>query len=259
MAETKALVLRTAGTNCDVETAFALERAGATADRIHVNRIAEKPALLSQFAILVIPGGFSYGDDIAAGRVLANELIQRFGEAVLDYVHRDRIVIGICNGFQMLVKTGLLPGFDHDALGRQQVTLTGNDSAKFEDRWVTLEASSGTSLFTEGLDRLELPVAHAEGKFVTDSDDTLARLINNDQVVFRYVSGDGAECVYPDNPNGSVHDIAGIQDASGRVLGMMPHPERYVLALQHPRWRRDRLKEEGLGLKIFENAVRAVK
>jgi len=258
VGDIKALVLRTAGTNCDVETAFALELAGAIPARIHVNRIAEKPALLSEFAILVVPGGFSYGDDIAAGRVLANELIQRFGEAVLDYVHRDRIVIGICNGFQMLVKTGLLPGFDHKALGHQQVTLTGNDSGRFEDRWVMLEAPSRGSLFTEGLDRLELPVAHAEGKFVTDSQETLARLVDNGQVVFRYVSRDGGEIAYPDNPNGSVHDIAGIQDASGRVLGMMPHPERYALALQHPRWRREALKGEGLGLKVFQNAVRAL-
>ena len=259
MGKVQAFVLRTAGTNCDVETAYALSLAGADAERLHVNRIAEEPKRLWDSSILVIPGGFSYGDDIAAGRVQANELVRRFGDAVLAYVQRGRIVIGICNGFQMLVKAGLLPGFDHTSLGRQQVTLTSNDSGKFEDRWVTLAASSKKSIFAEGIERIDLPVAHGEGKFVTDTPETLERLIANDQVTFRYVSADGPEVGYPANPNGSVHDIAGIEDASGRVLGMMPHPERFALALQHPRWRREGLSGEGMGLRIFKNAVRAVK
>ena len=259
MTKVRSIVLRTAGTNCDVETAFALERAGAEASRIHVNRIAQQPGLLDDFAVMVIPGGFSYGDDIAAGRVLANELIARFGDALLSFVRAGRIVIGICNGFQVLVKTGLLPGFDHNAIGTQQVTLTNNDSGKFEDRWVTLDAPSKRSLFTQGLDRLDLPVAHGEGKFVADSQETLDRLIANDQVAFRYVSRDGGVPGYPDNPNGSVCDIAGIEDASGRVLGLMPHPERFALAIQHPQWRRLGLSGDGDGLTVFRNAVKAVK
>ena len=261
MTKVRSIVLRTAGTNCDVETAFALERAGASAERIHVNRVAERPGMLADFSIMVIPGGFSYGDDIAAGRVLANELIQRFGDAMLEFVRSDRLVIGICNGFQVLVKTGLLPGFDHAALGSQQATLTGNDSGKFEDRWVALSAPSKKSLFTSGLSRLDLPVAHGEGKFVTDTPETLQRIIDNDQVAFRYVLDDGAPAgsTYPQNPNGSAHDIAGIEDASGKVLGLMPHPERFALAVQHPQWRRRGLRGDGAGLTVFRNAVEAVK
>ncbi|MFH0965217.1 MAG: phosphoribosylformylglycinamidine synthase I [Planctomycetota bacterium] len=259
MGKANALVLRTAGTNCDAETAYALSLAGAEPERVHVNRIAAKPKSLGDYSLLVIPGGFSYGDDIAAGRVLANELVRRLGDAVLQYVQRGRIVIGICNGFQVLVKAGLLPGFDHRSVGRQQVTLTGNDSGKFEDRWVTLASSSRRSIFAEGIERIDLPVAHGEGKFVTDTPETLERLIANDQVTFRYVSADGGEARYPANPNGSVYDIAGIEDASGRVLGMMPHPERFALAVQHPRWRREGAGGEGLGLRIFRNAVRAMK
>ncbi|KPJ52749.1 MAG: phosphoribosylformylglycinamidine synthase [Planctomycetes bacterium DG_58] len=252
MTKPRVCVLRVAGTNCDVETMWAFEKAGAEAVRLHVNRLAERRKLLDSFQILAVPGGFSYGDDIAAGRVQAVELMHRLGNEVRSFVTADKLVIGICNGFQVLVKTGLLPGGESK---EQVVTLAANDSNRFEDRWVYLRVETPRSVFISPGQTIYLPVAHAEGKFIPENDEVLEALKGRGQVVFRYVSSDGGEPAYPENPNGSVDDVAGICDPTGRILGMMPHPERHVEGWHHPRWTREGLKDRGDGFQIFRNAV----
>ena len=248
-------VMRAAGTNCDCETAYAFEKAGATADRLHVNRLAEKPALLSEYHILALPGGFSYGDDVASGKVLANEIRSRLEEPMRLFISKGKPVIGICNGFQVLVKAGLLPGLAPCV----QASLTGNDSARFEARWVHLKAEESVCIFVKPGDDMYLPVAHGEGKFVADPK-TLAALDKKRLVVMRYATPEGAVCSeYPGNPNGSVNGIAGICDATGRIFGLMPHPERHVEPTQHPRWTREGLQPEGDGMKVFRNAVEFVR
>ncbi|MFO7899912.1 MAG: phosphoribosylformylglycinamidine synthase subunit PurQ, partial [Planctomycetota bacterium] len=197
----KTLIIRTAGTNCDLETKFAFERAGSQVSLLHINRVVENPTLLDEHQILALPGGFSYGDDIAAGRIHANELRTKLGDPLQHFVSHGKLVIGICNGFQVLAKTGLVPGpFAPDV--DQTVTLTFNDSNRFEDRWVYLRADSDKSPFIAKGQVIYLPVAHGEGKFVTESRETLADLQKNEQVVFRYVDAEGnTGAGYPANPN----------------------------------------------------------
>ncbi len=251
----KVLILRTAGTNCDEETDFAFRLAGAETTKLHVNVLRKDPAILSQFSVLTIPGGFSYGDDLGAGTVLANELMTLLRPALEEFVESGKLIIGICNGFQVLVKTGLLPGFNRWS---RQATFTINDSHKFEDRWTYLKAPPNRCVLVEDEEFIYLPVAHAEGKFVPADDDVLRALLDNGQVVLRYTDPEGRPADYPWNPNGSVDHIAGICDPTGRVLGIMPHPERHCLPIQHPRWTREGLSEQGDGLRIFERAVRFV-
>lgn len=299
MASPRVLVLRTAGTNCDQETRYAFERAGATVDLIHVHRLVETRVALHAYHSLVLPGGFTYGDDVAAGRILATELKHRLGAELLRFVEEGKLVLGICNGFQALVKMGLLPGTAlfpagkdtkrrkrvantvpaHDSSGadgddfeeaapapvtplppiRPDFTLTFNDSGKFESRWVYLKICSTMSEFIKEGDRLYLPVAHGEGKFVARDESALQALRNSGQIVLRFVDPEGNPGGYPHNPNGSADGIAGITDPTGRIFGLMPHPERHVHPTQHPRWTREGLKERPDGLAIFENAVRYMK
>ena len=251
-APVRVLVLRAAGTNCDAETACAFEAAGAAADRVHVNRLAEGSVSLSDYQVLVLPGGFTYGDDISAGKILANEMRYRVADQMREFVEGDRLVIGICNGFQVLVKMGLLPGWSKDG-GR--VTLTANDSNRFEDRWVYLKITSTKSPFLRAEDVIYLPVAHGEGKFVTDTAETLRELEQSGQITVKYVDKNGNSAAYPCNPNGSVADIAGICSPSGRVFGLMPHPERNVEPYHHPRWTRDEKGGRADGMRFFINAV----
>ncbi len=248
--ELKALILRAPGINRDADAALACELAGARPERVHVNRIAEGSVKLADYALLVIPGGFSYGDHLGAGRLLAVDLIHRLGEELERFVVDGRPVIGICNGFQVLVKAGLLPGPTRQA---PRVTLTTNESCQFECRWVQLETvSNSRCLFTSGIERpIEVPVAHGEGRIAVRDQATLAELEAAGLVALRYV-GEG----YPANPNGSPHNIAGLCNAQGNVLGLMPHPENAVLPHQHPRWTREPARREGDGLQIFRNAVR---
>jgi phosphoribosylformylglycinamidine synthase I len=249
MLAPRALILRAPGTNCDQETAHAFERAGGIARRVHVRALAERPAIADDCQILCIPGGFSYGDDIASGRILALELSQRLGNALRKFHDRGGLILGICNGFQVLLQTGLLLA---GPSGEREATLAHNTSGRFIDRWVPLEIQGGgPCLFLDGLHTLELPVAHAEGRFVTRSVDAMARLEAAGQLPLRYAAGA--------NPNGSEADVAGACDPSGRVFGMMPHPERFIVATQHPAWH-GRLDPTaaGVGLAIFVNAVRAV-
>jgi phosphoribosylformylglycinamidine synthase subunit PurQ / glutaminase len=260
----KVIVLRTAGTNCDQETVFAFKSVGAKVDLVHINKLFKGEVFLSDYHILAIPGGFSYGDDIISGRILANELRLRLGGDIQNFINDGKLIIGICNGFQVLVRAGILAGPLTDEPWQpgmtQNVTLTYNDSGKFEDRWVHL-ALSGKSVWTQGVDEsIYIPVAHAEGKFVPRDKDVLKKLKDNGQVVFRYCDTKGRTPQYPDNPNGSVDHIAGISDRTGRILGLMPHPERHFLFTHHPFWTRlDKKNKHGQGAKIFENGVNYVK
>jgi len=253
----RALVLRTAGTNCDAETQFAWEKAGAKAERVHINRLIEEPKRLTRYQILTIPGGFSYGDDISAGKIFANQLAHHLAEVLHDFLEADRLVLGICNGFQVLVKCGLLPGAkDGRPTLVQGATLTNNDSGLFEDRWTHLAAETDRCVFLEKGESLYLPVAHAEGKFVPGPEATLKKLEAAGQVALRYVGPDGKTGAgYPWNPNGSVGDVAGICDPTGRILGLMPHPERHVLPWHHPQWTRLGAQEAGDGLAVFRRGV----
>ena len=247
-------VLFAAGTNCDAETVHAFEIAGASVETIHINRLREQRHPLDRFHILALPGGFSYGDYISSGRILANELVHNLRDELLRFHERGRLMLGICNGFQVLVKTGLLPAFDR-LFEEQSVTLDTNDSGRFEDRWCRLRVERTSCVFTRGLpETILLPVAHAEGRFITRSETVLNRLRDRGQVVFRYTTDDGDPPEYPDNPNGSVDDITGICDPTGRIFGLMPHPERFVRFEQHPHWQRmGRINPSGR--MIFENAV----
>ncbi len=249
----KTIVLRAPGTNCDVETVFAFEQAGATVDLVHVNQLIRRERRLADYQILVIPGGFTYGDDIAAGKVLANELKLKLGEDITRFFEAGGLILGICNGFQVLVKAGFLP---EPGNGRQpRVTLTTNDSGKFECRWVHLAVSrESPCVFTKGMEHMYIPVAHGEGKFVAAPE-----ILPGINVVVRYADERGDIGVgYPRNPNGSVDNIAGICDASGRIFALMPHPERHIRGIQHPQWTRLGAKQYGDGFPIFQNAVRWV-
>ncbi len=253
MASPRVLVLRAPGTNCDQETAFAFQQAGATPDVVHVNRILEQPQLPKDYQILCLPGGFSYGDDVAAGRILGNLLHHHLNATLAEFKADGKLILGICNGFQVLIKSGVLLNVNGEA---PVATLTWNDSGKFEDRWVQLKADGENCVFLQGLTQMDLPVAHAEGKFVTSSDQQLSRLVDGGQVVLRYTDASGSKDIpYPANPNGSQVDAAGVCDETGRVLGLMPHPERNIAPTHHPQWTRRGTGQPGDGLRLFQNAV----
>ena len=266
MSRPKALVLTGYGLNCDVETAYAFEQAGAQAQRVHINSLIDGSVSLDPFQIMAFIGGFSWGDDHGAGVIQAVRLKNNIGDRLLRFIDQGSLVIGICNGFQCLVNLGLLPGLDGD-YNRRSVALTYNDCGNFRDDWVHLATEPNSPcVFTKGIDRLELPIRHGEGKFFTDPD-TYQLMRSNKQIVLRYAAPDGqpAAGAFPFNPNGSMDDIAGICDPTGRVFGLMPHPEAYNHWTNHPEW--TRLKEsakrgqceipqgETPGVRIFKNAV----
>ena len=247
MATPRVLIVRAPGANCDAEAQFAFELAGAVAERVHINRLRERPSELLRYQVLVIPGGFTYGDDVAAGKILANQLAHFLGEALRRFRDADKLILGICNGFQALLKAGLLLPPDEEG---PLATLAHNESGLFGDRWITLHAKPGNCPFLRGIDQLHVPVAHGEGRFVCREEWLLHGLEQAGQIVLRY---SGSK--FPENPNGSQGDVAGICDPTGHVLGLMPHPERHVLPTQHPQWTRRGLAAEGEGLKLFRNAV----
>jgi len=260
----RALVLRAPGINCDRETAYACRLAGFATDLLHINHLIKEPRRLLDYHLLVIPGGFSYGDDLGAGTLLAKNLTIHLGKQLERFIDDERLVLGICNGFQALVRAGLLPGRVNDV--PYHATLTDNASAQFECRWVTLSALPGRCIFTRGIIQpIELPVAHGEGQFVMPGD--ITHLLAWRQVPLLYAlpghdpaegnALSGATLPYPSNPNGSSENIAGICNARGNILGLMPHPERYVSALQHPQ-RTGRPDGTGDGLLIFKNAYKYV-
>ena len=255
-----ALILTAAGINCDRELAHAFELAGATAELVHLNRLMKEPEQLERFDLIGLPGGFSYGDAVAAGRIVATLLRRRLYGAFVAAIERGVPIIAPCNGFQIAVGAGLLPGPDAGAPWTPEpavpsVALATNASGRFVDRWCGVEIPAGTRcIWTRGLaldDRnAVLPVAHGEGRFLAASSGLADRLAANGQVAVRYRTAD--------NPNGSTCDVAGICDASGLVLGLMPHPERFTSWHQHPRWTRldgNTLDEVPLGLAMFRNAV----
>jgi len=228
----KVLLIRTAGTNCDKETEFAFNQAGGEVDNIHIETLKQKPSLVLKYQIICIPGGFSYGDVISAGKILAFEIKRFLAENLHEFMEkRDGLILGICNGFQVLIKSGILPYRDYN----QKFSLVSNDSGRFEDRWIYLKVE-GNSIWLKNLPEIiTLPVAHAEGKF-TGTEDDIMTLEENRQVSLRYVSPEGKEPEYPYNPNGSINNIAGITDPTGKILGLMPHPERFIFSHQAPDW-----------------------
>ena len=266
----KALVLTGFGLNCDWETTHALELAGAEAHRVHINQLVMgeeigEIARLEDYQIFAFIGGFSWGDDHGAGVIFATKLLYNIGEDILRFIEKGNLVIGICNGYQAMVNVGLLPGFDGDYRSRT-VALIGNDCGNFRDQWVHLKVETGSPcVFTRGLEHLELPVRHGEGKFYAE-ESVIKDLEEKNQVVVRYADSEGnsANGSYPENPNGSMNDIAGICDSTGRVFGLMPHPEAYNHWTNHPNWTlfKERYRrggepypQEGYGIQIFRNAV----
>jgi len=263
MIKPKVCILRSAGTNCDKETAAAFKLAGAEPELLHINSLVSRQRMLGDFHILALPGGFSYGDDIASGKIFANELRFKLADSLRQFIAEGKLIIGICNGFQILVKSGLLPGTRPDRCSHcaplRDTSLIINDSGKFEARWVYLKPS-GKCVWTKGLKKIiYLPVAHGEGKFVTQDKSVLSRLKKNKQIVFQYCDAKGKLSGYPDNPNGSMENIAGICDETGRVFGLMPHPERHIFAAAHPRNWNKIAEAEGDGLQIFRNGVEYIK
>jgi len=252
MATPVVAILRGPGTNCDSEAAFAFEKAGATVEKIHINQLRSSPKQLRQFQILVLPGGFSYGDDVAAGKILANQLQHYLADTVREFRNSEKLILGICNGFQTLLKAGLIVPADEDG---PLATLAHNDRGRFEDRWVQVEKTSDRCPFLKGMTTMNVPVAHGEGKFVSRKDWILKGLAQSGQIVLRYRNPNGGPVGYPENPNGAMDDVAGLCDATGFVLGLMPHPERHVLPTQSPHWTRKGLAGEGDGFAIFRNAV----
>ncbi|MEJ2724708.1 MAG: phosphoribosylformylglycinamidine synthase subunit PurQ [Deltaproteobacteria bacterium] len=271
MMSVKALVLTGYGLNCDYETDHALKAAGAESHRIHINELVMGKKLgtaaeLDDFHILVFGGGFSWGDDHGAGVLLASKMKSNLGEDIERFIDQGKLIIGICNGFQAIVNLGLLPGFDGNYHERRAAIIY-NDSGNFIDTWVNLRVNPDSPcILTGGLSSIELPVRHGEGKFYTAEDD-IDRLFANNQIVVQYADNQGREAglQWPLNPNGSLRDIAGICDSTGRIFGIMPHPEAFHHFTNHPDWTRRKealsrqgkslQSEEGEGLRIFKNAV----
>jgi len=269
MAPPRVCVLRAPGTNCDVETEYAFRAAGGEPERVHLFRLLEEPERLAGYQILCIPGGFSYGDDVGAGVVFGAQLQSHLGTAIAEFLQRDTLVLGICNGFQVLIKSGILPGgsstWGSDDGAPRMSTLTWNQNGKYTALWVHLDVRSHRSPFLKGLEQLELPIAHAEGRLVASDRSVIDGWRQSGQIALCYAdpvreyadpqAGDSGLLPYPLNPNGSTDNIAGLCDPTGRILGLMPHPERHLFATQHPQWTRRNLQGEGAGMAIFRNAV----
>ncbi len=266
MTRVKALVMTGFGLNCDLETSYALEVAGAQAERVHLNSLIAGEKSLSAYRIFVIGGGFAWGDDHGAGVIMAMRLKHRLQDQISAFVESGGLVLGICNGFQVLVNLGILPGFEPGLLKRE-VALVANDCGGFRDQWVNLSVNTASPcVFSSGMESIDLPVRHGEGKFFAEPE-VIEKLKLQGQVFLRYAKPDGslASGEFPYNPNGSVEDIAGICDITGRVAGLMPHPEAFNHFTNHPDWtflrekyRREGgdIPEEGDGVRLFRNAVR---
>ncbi|MEE4607828.1 MAG: phosphoribosylformylglycinamidine synthase subunit PurQ [Desulfobacteraceae bacterium] len=266
MTDVKVLVPTGYGLNCDHETAYAFQLAGAAAERVHINALIAGDARLEEYQILVFIGGFGWGDDHGAGVIQAVKMKTSLGERLVEFVSAGKFILGICNGFQALVNLGLLPGFDGGYHSRS-VALVGNACGNFRNQWVRLAIDpESPCVFTRGILQADFPVRHGEGRFYAD-EEVIGRLKRNHQIVLRYARPDGSPAAgrFPDNPNGSVEDIAGICDPTGRVFGLMPHPEAFNDWTNHPDWtrERERLRRAGMplqpgetvGVRVLRNAV----
>lgn len=244
------------GLNCQGETSYAFKKTGADiVDKVHINDIIENQDIIKKYNILAFIGGFSFGDHVSAGKVLANKFKYRLKEQLENFIKKDRLIIGICNGFQTLIKLGLLPSIKGAFI--QEATLTENKCEHFYDGWVKLKVNNKSkSIFTKNLDKIELPVRHGEGRIVFKNKKVLKKLIENNQIVLQYLDDEESITTeYPYNPNGSIKGIAGICDTTGRIFGLMPHPEAYINFYTHPNWRTRSKKEHGDGFYIFKNCV----
>lgn len=251
--EVNVCILQSDGTNCDVELHYAFSKFGANPQYVHVNELRSKKKSLKDFDVLALPGGFSYGDDIASGKILAVELISFLKDELTNFQKRGGVILGICNGFQTLIRTGLLP---FGNLGKMDATLAPNDSGHFECRWVRLAIQKNTiSPFFKGKQDIGwFAVNHGEGKILAD-EATIKKMEDQNLVVFRYIDeSNNPTQKYPENPNGSINAIAGITDPSGKVLGLMPHPEKFIDITQYPNWRRENIKKPH-GAFFFESIV----
>jgi phosphoribosylformylglycinamidine synthase len=263
----KSLVLSGNGINCELETAHANRLVGFDAEIVHINSLLDGTRSIHEYQFLNLPGGFLDGDDLGSAKAQAvkwkyqkvRATNRPFLDELIRFVADGKVIIGICNGFQLLVKTGLLPGVAGQ-YGEQTVTLTFNDSGRFQDRWVYLNIRQLSScIFTKDMDKIYLPVRHGEGKLVTKTEETLQQLRDKGHIVMQYADENGhITAEFPWNPNGSADSIAALCDPSGRIFGLMPHPEAFVHYTQHPHWTREHLPEEGAGLKIFRNAYQYV-
>lgn len=252
MSKVNVLVLRAAGINCDEEVMHCWKIAGASPTLMHINELTKQPKILDDIQIVTLPGGFSYGDDIAAGVILAQRLQHDIAGPMKKLIDRGGGILGICNGFQVMVKMGLLPGVDNST---DQVTVTYNDSAKFEARWVKMRVTTDRCVFLKKDSVLEMPVEHAEGKVVTVDENVADQLDKQGLIAVKYVDENGCSDKYPENPNGSVAGIAGLCDPTGRVFGLMPHPDRHFDHTHHPQWTRRTFDHTPDGLTVFQNAV----
>ncbi|NIQ38478.1 MAG: phosphoribosylformylglycinamidine synthase subunit PurQ [Proteobacteria bacterium] len=266
----RCIVVTGYGINCEREMAHACRLAGAdVVDIVHISELIHGQTRLDDYDFLNLPGGFLDGDDLGAAKACANRLRytriettgERFYDQVLRFIGQGKLILGVCNGFQVMVKSGMLPGFDGD-YETQKVTLTFNDSGRFEDRWVYLKINQDSPcVFTQGMEGVYLPVRHGEGKFLPGDDRMLEHMAKKGLIVAQYTDRDFREPTmeYPLNPNGSVEAVAGVCDETGRLMGLMPHPEAYTHATNHPRWTREKLDEEGAGVAIFRNAIEYIR
>ncbi len=270
MKKVKALVLAGNGINCEMEMAHACKLGGAdVVDIVYIYDLLSGEVKLDDYHFLNLPGGFLDGDDLGSAKAMAHRLKyariagtgERLEEGILRFIREGKLILGVCNGFQLMVKSGLIPAMGK-RYGHQTVTLTFNDSGRFEDRWVYLKANpESPSIFTKGLKGLYLPVRHGEGKFIPRDEEVLAELTRKNLIALQYSDSEyGSPTMeYPLNPNGAVSAIAGICDETGRLFGLMPHPEAYLYFVNHPRWTREKVPEEGMGLAIFRNAVEYIR
>jgi phosphoribosylformylglycinamidine synthase subunit PurQ / glutaminase len=268
VTQPRVCVLRAPGTNCDVETAYAFDHCGGASDRVHLFQFLQDPKRLDQYQILCIPGGFSYGDDVGAGVIFAHQMRGRLGDAIRAFLQADKLVLGICNGFQTLLKAGVLPsGAESWDQPREaaEATLTWNHNGRYTARWIHLKTGKTNNIFLKGITEIDLPMAHAEGRLVPKADNVVEKWAGRGQVALTYAAWPQSNnelgatgpdpARWPANPNGAAADIAGLSDPTGRVLGLMPHPERFLFATQHPQWTRLGLSGDGAGMQIFRNAI----
>lgn len=259
-SKVKVLIITGFGLNCEKETAAAFTSNGATAEQVHLNDLLEGKRTLKEFHILAFIGGFSFGDHLGSGTVFANRVRYNLREQLEQFVKDGKLIIGICNGFQTLTRLGMVPALDGKYF-QQEAALAHNDCGVFRDDWIYLKANADSPcVFTKGIDVIRLPIRHGEGKFVADAP-VMARIEANNQVVFRYANVDGSVATeFPANPNGSINAIAGICDETGRVFGLMPHPEAFLSAYNAPDWTLRKIKgtlpAKGEGSVIFANAVK---